>query len=201
MATTTRSETIQHKSEGVNVDTNANSGDVGVFLVLGSLILLGVGIHASYTSITGYFNKKREYSIQKEKLKSMIELYITTNPRDYDEALILYNHIKTWDNFFTYSNKTTKWLSGKEFTDLVEKHPVFVKFMYDVTAHYEDDKYIPFSKKVDSRSPCVICTEDPANMIILNCMHVCLCDKCSKKINKCPICRSGITEIKKAYIV
>lgn len=40
---------------------------------------------------------------------------------------------------------------------------------------------------------CVVCVENPKEIICLPCGHVCLCEDCSAKIqSKCPICRTRI---------
>lgn len=40
---------------------------------------------------------------------------------------------------------------------------------------------------------CIICLEVKKSKILVPCGHYCLCNNCSNKIDKCPICRSNIT--------
>jgi hypothetical protein len=59
------------------------------------------------------------------------------------------------------------------------------------------------------RRVCVICIDEPATHIILDCFHLCLCLKCSKvladqevapgKDKLCPKCRQPIRSIHKTY--
>ncbi|KAK9503558.1 hypothetical protein O3M35_010091 [Rhynocoris fuscipes] len=48
---------------------------------------------------------------------------------------------------------------------------------------------------------CVVCRENPKEIIILECGHVCICEDCSEGITKdCPVCRSPITNKAAAFI-
>jgi hypothetical protein len=46
---------------------------------------------------------------------------------------------------------------------------------------------------------CKICYENPMNCIILPCAHFAICINCSKKLDKCPVCRGSIKEAKVVY--
>ncbi|VVC96616.1 unnamed protein product [Leptidea sinapis] len=48
---------------------------------------------------------------------------------------------------------------------------------------------------------CVVCSENPKEVILLPCGHVCLCEDCSDNIqDKCPICRERIDSRAPAFI-
>ncbi|XP_063531283.1 mitochondrial E3 ubiquitin protein ligase 1 [Cydia strobilella] len=48
---------------------------------------------------------------------------------------------------------------------------------------------------------CVVCTENPKEIILLPCGHVCLCEDCSDNITEqCPICRERIESRAPAFI-
>lgn len=48
---------------------------------------------------------------------------------------------------------------------------------------------------------CVVCVENPKEVICLPCGHVCLCEDCSAKIKfKCPVCRTKIDNKSVAFI-
>ncbi|XP_072384280.1 mitochondrial E3 ubiquitin protein ligase 1 [Diabrotica undecimpunctata] len=48
---------------------------------------------------------------------------------------------------------------------------------------------------------CVVCKENPKEIILLPCGHVCLCEDCALGINEfCPICRSHIEKKNVAYV-
>ncbi|CAG5089420.1 Similar to Mul1: Mitochondrial E3 ubiquitin protein ligase 1 (Drosophila melanogaster) [Cotesia congregata] len=49
---------------------------------------------------------------------------------------------------------------------------------------------------------CVVCKENPREVILLPCGHVCLCEDCSASINDyCPGCRAVIEQKNAAYII
>lgn len=53
---------------------------------------------------------------------------------------------------------------------------------------------------------CVVCMDAPSEYIILDCMHVCLCEQCAehagitKRMKACPTCRKSIKEVRRAYM-
>ncbi|XP_045490875.1 mitochondrial E3 ubiquitin protein ligase 1-like [Colias croceus] len=48
---------------------------------------------------------------------------------------------------------------------------------------------------------CVVCTDNPKEIILLPCGHVCLCEDCSENIrDNCPICRERIESRAPAFI-
>ncbi|XP_027412122.1 E3 ubiquitin-protein ligase LRSAM1 isoform X2 [Bos indicus x Bos taurus] len=48
-------------------------------------------------------------------------------------------------------------------------------------------------------SECVVCLEREAQMIFLNCGHVCCCQPCSQPLHTCPLCRQDITQRLRIY--
>ena len=62
---------------------------------------------------------------------------------------------------------------------------------YDSNDEDEDDK--PMRKTI-TESECVICFENKPNMLYLECMHLCVCNRCDGKgkFRKCPMCRTKI---------
>lgn len=48
---------------------------------------------------------------------------------------------------------------------------------------------------------CVVCRQNPREMIMLPCGHVCLCEDCAEEITEtCPVCRRKIEKKSAAYI-
>lgn len=48
---------------------------------------------------------------------------------------------------------------------------------------------------------CLVCCQNPREIILLPCGHVCLCLDCSERINDlCPVCRAEIQTKATAYI-
>ena len=54
-------------------------------------------------------------------------------------------------------------------------------------------------KREDGPQTCVICLSRPMEMVF-GCQHVCVCEGCSREIDKCPICRVVIAERTRVYI-
>ncbi|KAM7094020.1 E3 ubiquitin-protein ligase LRSAM1 isoform 2-T2 [Molossus nigricans] len=48
-------------------------------------------------------------------------------------------------------------------------------------------------------SECVVCLEREAQMIFLNCGHVCCCPQCCQPLRTCPLCRQEITQRLRIY--
>lgn len=48
---------------------------------------------------------------------------------------------------------------------------------------------------------CVVCRENPKEVVLLPCGHVCICEDCSDDVtNLCPVCRAEIQSRNPAYI-
>ncbi|XP_036769766.2 E3 ubiquitin-protein ligase LRSAM1 isoform X5 [Manis pentadactyla] len=48
-------------------------------------------------------------------------------------------------------------------------------------------------------SECVVCLEREAQMIFLNCGHVCCCQECCQPLRTCPLCRQEIAQCLRIY--
>ncbi|XP_078183754.1 E3 ubiquitin-protein ligase LRSAM1 isoform X8 [Callithrix jacchus] len=48
-------------------------------------------------------------------------------------------------------------------------------------------------------SECVVCLEQEAQMIFLNCGHVCCCQQCCQPLRTCPLCRQDIVQRLRIY--
>ncbi|PNJ45716.1 LRSAM1 isoform 5 [Pongo abelii] len=48
-------------------------------------------------------------------------------------------------------------------------------------------------------SECVVCLEQEAQMIFLNCGHVCCCQQCCQPLRTCPLCRQDIAQRLRIY--
>ena len=58
----------------------------------------------------------------------------------------------------------------------------------------KEEKKIITSKSFKS-DDCVICMDPPPNVLLCNCGHICICEKCIeiKQFDRCPICKTDIT--------
>jgi hypothetical protein len=60
-----------------------------------------------------------------------------------------------------------------------------------------------------SQSECIVCMDNVADHLILNCGHLCVCGPCAERVKNsqssnrspsCPCCREPITQIKRVYV-
>ncbi|XP_014244136.1 mitochondrial E3 ubiquitin protein ligase 1-like [Cimex lectularius] len=57
------------------------------------------------------------------------------------------------------------------------------------------------SCELSENEKCVVCKENPKEIIILQCGHVCICEDCSEVIKtQCPVCRATISNKAAAFI-
>lgn len=52
---------------------------------------------------------------------------------------------------------------------------------------------------IEDRDLCKICLENELDILVMPCKHLCLCAVCSANLEKCPMCRTHITEFVKVY--
>lgn len=67
----------------------------------------------------------------------------------------------------------------------------------------EEKRSKKFERKRDTKSgepTCIVC-ENPREVILLPCGHICLCYDCSQAIErKCPMCRATIESVNEYFI-
>lgn len=55
-----------------------------------------------------------------------------------------------------------------------------------------------------SGTRCTVCLDNPREVMIKECGHVCMCAECAERIrrgdNRCPVCRINILSIQSVYI-
>ncbi|XP_066896774.1 E3 ubiquitin-protein ligase LRSAM1 isoform X2 [Kogia breviceps] len=57
----------------------------------------------------------------------------------------------------------------------------------------------PLEELEAQTSECVVCLEREAQMIFLNCGHVCCCQQCCEPLRTCPLCRQDIAQRLRLY--
>jgi hypothetical protein len=73
------------------------------------------------------------------------------------------------------------------------------------TLGWSENELADAKKDSEKVSECVVCMEAPANHVVMDCMHLCLCADCAMmyngiyKDNGCPNCRADITRVAKIY--
>lgn len=48
---------------------------------------------------------------------------------------------------------------------------------------------------------CIVCNTRPKTILLKDCNHICVCQDCSQKIEKCPVCRQNVDKTEKIFIV
>ncbi|XP_039249300.2 uncharacterized protein LOC120327001 isoform X1 [Styela clava] len=64
----------------------------------------------------------------------------------------------------------------------------------------ETDKACGSSSSSKETNVCAVCLTNPISIFFLPCGHVCCCERCSKKMRDCPLCRKSIKAKHKAYL-
>ena len=47
---------------------------------------------------------------------------------------------------------------------------------------------------------CAVCLEQPLEVVLHPCSHLCLCAQCAPRVKECPLCRTEVRNRKKAYV-
>lgn len=68
--------------------------------------------------------------------------------------------------------------------------------MRDATKEKEFDDVVTEIQELQ----CVICLDNKKCKTLIPCNHLCVCHKCSKEIEECPICRSKFNKIQHNFI-
>ena len=55
-------------------------------------------------------------------------------------------------------------------------------------------------RRKKGQNKCSVCLYNPLEIRCHPCGHVCLCQECSTKLNKCPICRAVIQDFQRTFI-
>lgn len=86
--------------------------------------------------------------------------------------------------------------TSKEILNALSKKKVNIELLDNSSS-----EYATFLKRFSKSSgpECVICCTNVAKMLVQPCNHLVLCLECNVKLDKCPICRSTITNICKIF--
>ena len=125
---------------------------------------------------------------------SNFNIYVKTEDSNYDIGLLFLVALPTYDderNEFVFM--MTDFNDDDRFTCLnLIKIKINIRCIY---YELEEETKIPtkISFKYDE---CVICLDNPPNVLFNNCGHICICHDCDREsLNSCPICRA-VTSIK-----
>ena len=71
--------------------------------------------------------------------------------------------------------------------------------LLDAIVEIEDEQLIQKNKRLDTRPACKICMDGDITMVLLPCLHLLCCERCSEQLKKCPWCRSSILGTLKTF--
>ena len=54
-------------------------------------------------------------------------------------------------------------------------------------------------EKERESNQCVVCMDRPRSMMMVPCKHFCVCETCSSKLRKCPLCNRHFSKVEKIY--
>ena len=83
--------------------------------------------------------------------------------------------------------------------DNTSSHITRIKCLKKLTVN-EIDSLKNLEKRQLKLEACCICYGRTKSHAIVPCFHLCVCEDCGKKINRCPLCREPATTIQKIYI-
>ena len=165
-----------------------------------NIINTETNIKEIYTLSKFYFEqfieKFKNYRIQNENVtESSFNLYVSFDDDDDlpDKHIYSmgYNNILQKVNI---ENKFTDNISIESNFRVCINISLYVSYE-EYNDEYNDDNILIKPKK---ESECVVCYNNNANILFLDCLHICVCFECNEKGNfsKCPLCRKKIIKEK-----
>ena len=141
----------------------------------------------------------------------------TTNTTDNTEIISLLTNQTTFNfPFYTSPNlrNTTNTTDNTEIISLLTNTNStantndLIEIIPSLTNHINSNNNIIKDKEteddldieIEPGKECSICMADIKTMAGMPCGHLCVCMKCSKKINKCPICNNKTTNFVRIFL-
>ena len=154
----------------------------------------------------GGYEKEEIYALSKMYLNNFVDNFKNYKISDEDITESSYRlcvlveedyelnekHIYT----VVYDNTKNKISSEMKFDnncDIEDNFTICIKINFFV--FYDLDECNFSIRKAIKEDDCVICYENKPDILFLDCLHFCVCNKCnSHGINRCPLCRKIISE-------
>ena len=128
-----------------------------------------------------FHKQSKEFNKHKEELKQQRE----EMRMQYDQLMKSFNHQK--DVQIQHMNLIIERIKSIE-------EQTKSDYFLDVNAHSDNS----LSSKIEEK--CLICFENPLELALQPCGHVCTCQKCGSKLpGECPMCRKKIQRTLKIY--
>ena len=64
----------------------------------------------------------------------------------------------------------------------------------------DDEKLLEENKRLKDEKLCKICVDNELGVVFLPCGHFVTCTSCAASLQKCPVCRSTISNLVKTYL-
>ena len=152
-------------------------------------------------NINNYINQLKNINNRLKNHKNIQEKTHEKNKLVYNSVVHCINQIKKneiirseYINVELLMNKLSELLSLTDINSINYETPHLEPWQLE-TCQPVYDKYVctpgrmVVPKKEDNT--CSICMEKEKCMAFVNCGHMCVCESCCSRIEKCPICRTG----------
>ena len=53
---------------------------------------------------------------------------------------------------------------------------------------------VPQQEETEIENPCIVCLQNPRDVILIACGHFCVCKNCAGQVDHCPLCRCEISQ-------
>eukprot|EP00477_Mikrocytos_mackini_P000584 GAHX01000625.1.p1 GENE.GAHX01000625.1~~GAHX01000625.1.p1 ORF type:complete len:331 (+),score=63.99 GAHX01000625.1:43-1035(+) len=122
-----------------------------------------------------------------------------------------YNTVASWfKGFSKKGSESTETDLRQDVDDFISEVGIDDETLTDILDNegLDIDTMVEVSKKPESDEKlCVVCLADEAIMVILECMHLCLCEGCAEEMTKqkkvkkkeCPICKQKVSKVRKIF--
>jgi len=91
----------------------------------------------------------------------------------------------------------------KKYKSLCESRRMLAEFINRRQAETSDTETLNMESTVGASPVCVVCLNQPRDVVLLDCGHICVCGDCATALplpKLCPICRRPVSQIIPTYV-